>query len=101
MTLHEHADFGAHVDVTRLVNEEGGPTVGYQAEVRVWCQECGEDFVFVGPYPLGVSPARPTRSVDGTCLSAPLRPKSAPANWGLDRPGMVGRFEGPTPPEPN
>lgn len=63
------------------------PATGFQLDVRVWCTDCGERFVFVGDQlPVGLSPAHPTVDVEGTTLCAPLRPRLYPESWGLDQP---------------
>lgn len=75
-------------DVEPTEQEPMPPTVGYHLDIRAWCSDCGEPFVFVGDQlPVGVSPGHPTVDVEGTTLSAPLRPLQYPEDWGLDRAG--------------
>lgn len=64
----EHKNFRAHVSVNRL--EDLG---GFIADVRVECAECGLPFSFLG-VSAGLSFERPTVSVDGCELHAPLEP---------------------------
>lgn len=74
----EHEDFAAFVDVARLTANDDDPTIiGYTAEIRIDCAQCGESFVFRG-IPVGVLPGQPTTSVDGRELRAPLAPASDP-----------------------
>lgn len=92
--LCRHVDQQVWAGVARITDVEPTelqpmpPTVGYQMDIRVWCSDCGEPFVFVGDQlPVGMSPAHPTVDVEGTTLSAPLRPIQYPEWWGLDRTG--------------
>lgn len=89
----EHPDFVAVVDVNRLSDVEGGPISAFSADVRVRCAECDEPFVFIG-VPLGLSPMHPTGSLDGSALSCPIRPASAPEGWGEDGVGFSVRVSG-------
>lgn len=87
----EHREFEALVGVNRLTESAGGPVVGYSAEIRVSCTECGEPFRWTG-LQAGVSPTGPRCSVDETVLAAPLRPASADPDFGLGLPGFAVRF---------
>jgi hypothetical protein len=69
----EHLRFNANVEVNRLQNEESGPIVGYQADVRVHCTDCGTPFQWIG-LASGLMPGRPTVSMDMTELRAPIVP---------------------------
>lgn len=83
-----HPDFIAFVEVNRLTASDDDPTVvGYTADIRVTCSGCGEPFRWTG-IPAGMSPARPTCSVDEKTLHAPLRPASADPDFGLGLPGF-------------
>lgn len=91
-----HPDFAAFVEVNRLtahdritscVPDDDPPVIGYSADIRVTCLACGEAFRWTG-VPAGLSPARPTCSVDETTLHAPLRPASADPDFGLGLPGF-------------
>lgn len=95
-----HVDFNCVAEVNRLVGEEPrqGDIVaatGFQVDLTIACRDCGEPFVWVGPMAIGVSPGQPMVSVDGTELRAPLRPKSAPEDFGLNRPGFHVSVRGP------
>ena len=88
-----HVDFDVHAKVNRLVASEPKdgeipPATGYSADLIITCHDCFEPFVWIGPMPVGLLPGRPAVSVDGTELRAPLRPRSAPETFGLNRPGF-------------
>lgn len=80
-----HEEFQALVEVARLTKVEGGPVTGFSADVRVFCADCSEPFVWVG-VPFGLSPRAPAVSLDGRELRAPLRPASAPPGFGESGP---------------
>lgn len=82
------AAVGRHVANTPTELDPMPATTGFSADIRVWCRDCGEPFVWVGPMQLGVNPGQPTVDVEGTTLCAPLRPLSAPEDFGLQRPGF-------------
>lgn len=89
-----HVDTVVGAGVARIVADGAlerdalPPATGFQLDLRVWCTDCGEPFVFVGDrLPVGMSPAYPTVTPAGTELSAPLRPLLYPEWWGRDRPG--------------
>lgn len=82
------AAVGRHVASDPTEQDPMPPTTGFSADIRVWCADCGEPFVWVGPMQLGVNPGQPTVDVEGTTLCAPLRPLSAPEDFGLQRPGF-------------
>ncbi|WP_262058535.1 hypothetical protein [Streptomyces sp. STR69] len=89
-----HENFDAFVDVNRITASDNDPTVvGYAAGIKVKCRDCDEPFRWTG-VPAGVSPARPTCSVDETELRAPLRPASADPDFGLGLPGFAVQFHG-------
>jgi hypothetical protein len=48
--------------------------VGYTAEIRIKCRECGLPFEFIG-VEAGMSCEKPMASVDAQELRAPIRPK--------------------------
>lgn len=76
------------VEFYRLTASDTDPTtVGYRADIRVRCGNCGDQFRWTG-LPLGSSPAHPTSSLDQTVLSAPLRPAGADPDFGLGLPGV-------------
>lgn len=86
-----HENFKAGVFVKRLTDHGDGPVVGYTADVRVQCADCGEPFRWIG-CPAGVDPRRPAVSIDETELRAPLRPASADPDFGLGLPGFAIRM---------
>lgn len=93
-----HVDLHVFAGVARIVADGAlavdalPPATGYQADIRVWCADCGEPFVFVGDQlQVGMRPDMPTVDVAGTTLAAPLRPRSTPEGWGRDRPGFAVR----------
>lgn len=88
----EHNEFESIVDIARLTDDDGGPVVGYQAEIKVRCSECGEPFCWRG-LGLGMSHMEPRVSVDGTELRAPIHPMSDPTT-GIGLPGFDVRVRG-------
>jgi hypothetical protein len=75
-------NFESHVTVNRLLRSDDDPVViGYSADIKVNCIECGEKFVWKGA-PTGMGPDGPMVSIDGTELRAPLVPDSAPDGFG-------------------
>jgi hypothetical protein len=90
-----HENFDAFVDVGRITKSDADPTVvGYSAEIKVSCHDCGEPFRWTGVQ-AGLSPARPMCSVDEVTLLAPLRPASADPDFGLGLPGYAVAFRDP------
>lgn len=91
-----HVDHQAYAGVARLARDSSTalpPAIGYQLDLRVWCSDCGEPFVFVGDeLQVGMRPDMPTVDVPGTTLCAPLRPRSTPGDWGRDRPGYTAKI---------
>jgi hypothetical protein len=83
-----HENFDAQVVVARLTKEEGGPVVGYSADITVRCADCEEPFRWTG-VPGGHSPRQPMCSPDETELRAPLRPASADPDFGMGLPGFA------------
>jgi hypothetical protein len=83
----EHIDFHAMVEVARLTDCEGGPVVGYSADITVFCVACDEAFRWIG-CPYGLSPRHPTVGIDETHLLAPLRPASSDPDFGMGLPGI-------------
>jgi hypothetical protein len=83
-----HLNFKAGVTVARLTDGDDGPITNYSASIKVRCanKPCGQEFEWIGP-PMGVNPGRPTVSVDGTELRAPLRPVGSDPDFGLSGPG--------------
>jgi hypothetical protein len=90
-----HENFDAYVDVNRVTASDNDPTVvGYSADIKVTCHDCGEPFRWTG-VPAGISPRQPMCSVDETELHAPLRPASADPDFGLGLPGFAINYRGP------
>lgn len=71
----DHAEFEADVRVSRLTGPDSPSITGYHADVRIKCVRCGEHFTWLG-LPGGSLPDRPTVSVDGRELRAPIAPES-------------------------
>ena len=69
----DHARFNASVSVTRLTSEEGGPVIGFTADLTIQCALCEKPFQFEG-MERGVSRAGPRCSFDGTEARLPLTP---------------------------
>lgn len=93
-----HVDHQVYAGVARILADGAlettalPPAIGYHCDIRVWCTDCGEPFVFVGDQlRVGIRPDMPTVDVAGTTLAAPLRPRSMPEGWGRDRPGFTVR----------
>lgn len=87
-----HENTEAWVNIVRLTASEDDPTpVGFSAEIKVNCADCGEKFRWTGVRP-GLSPRGPMCSVDETELHAPLRPASADPDFGLGLPGFSVRY---------
>lgn len=78
----EHNKFNASADIGRLSKEDGGPVTHYCADIKIACAECGKPFEFIG-LPLGCSGYRPTVSMDGLELRAPLMPQGMTPPEGL------------------
>lgn len=90
-----HERFAVQADVGRIAAANDDPTiVGYTVDIRVWCEDCGEKFRWIG-VPAGVSPRHPACSVDETELRAPIRPASADPDFGLGLPGFSIRYVEP------
>jgi hypothetical protein len=70
----EHLGFAAEVNVNRIADE--GQPLRFVAEVQIRC-DCGEAFRFLG-VPPGLDFERPTVSVDGLTLNAPIEPERIP-----------------------
>lgn len=87
-----HADFAAFVDVNRLTASDALPDViGYSADVRIECGNCGERFRFIG-VPAGLLPDRPSCSVDEFEAHLPIRPATSDDDFGLGIPGFAVRW---------
>lgn len=91
----EHNNFKAHVGVSRLTEVEGGPATHFAAEIRIECADCGQRFEFVG-LPLGSSAYKPTVSMDGEELRAPIAALGTKLPKGLPGFSVSMSAEGPT-----
>lgn len=69
----EHMNFVADIEVYRGTDDEGGPATRFSAEISVKCDDCKLPFSFLG-VPFGMVLTRPTSSVPGTELRAPIQP---------------------------
>ncbi len=67
-----HQQFRADVDVNRFED-----TGAFMADIRVQCIACGEPFRFLG-VDAGLRWDRPTCSIDGRELHAPIEPEGEP-----------------------
>lgn len=86
-----HEEFAALVEVNRIRADKNMSVVGYSADIKVHCCDCGEPFRWIGVEP-GASPRGPMCSIDETELRAPLRPASADPDFGLGLPGVAVRI---------
>lgn len=87
-----HVEFDVYAKVNRFVDREPQqgeipPADGFGVDLTVSCRDCHEPFVWVGPM-AGFSPGEPRVSFNGTELRAPIRPRSAPVDFGLHRAGF-------------
>lgn len=69
----EHDRFQVGAAIAKLTHEDGGPVIGYSADIRIVCAECGLPFRFVG-MAAGSHHSEPRVSVDGLQMRAPLEP---------------------------
>jgi hypothetical protein len=69
--MHEQLD--AHVEISRLVENEANPDNphAFHADITIWCRACGAKFGFRCP-DVGLLPDRPAVSPDALILRAPL-----------------------------
>lgn len=84
-----HENFDVLALVNRRTASDNDPTVvGYSADIKINCRDCGEPFRWTG-LRAGLSPAQPMCSLDETELRAPIRPASADPDFGLGLPGFA------------
>lgn len=81
-----HYNFGVEAQCSRVLNQDKTEVIGYAADIKVLCMDCGEPFEWRSPTG-GLSPDRPTISLDGRELRAPMRPASSPESFGETVPG--------------
>jgi hypothetical protein len=67
-----HETFNGSIDVGRIT-DEAGVIVYYSADITITCSQCQMRFEFIG-LPYGYSPYRPTVSLDGVTMAAPVMP---------------------------
>lgn len=68
----QHDNIACGLGFGRVLKSEAEPVLAYfAATININCKDCGMAFEFVG-LPLGASPYRPTVSMDGLTLTAPL-----------------------------
>jgi hypothetical protein len=68
-----HLNFKGDFKIARLTKTEGGPVIGYAADVRIKCDQCGLPFRWMG-LDAGIHPQQPRVSVDALELRAPIEP---------------------------
>jgi len=75
-----HPDFYAEVAVGRMEDAIAGKVegTGYIADIKVRCRVCGVQFRFVG-LTAGIDMLRPTVSITGETLHAPIEPADVPS----------------------
>ena len=69
----KHLKFHVDAAVSRLTKEEGGPVLGFTADIKIRCADCWQSFAFLG-LESGSSPNRPMVSFGGDELRAPITP---------------------------
>ncbi len=70
-----HQDFKANVNVCRRTDNDEITVIGFSADIRIKCNECGQDFEFIGVEP-GSSPFGPKCSMDSMELRIPIKPST-------------------------
>jgi hypothetical protein len=68
----QHEDFQAHVNVGRIT--DAGQPLRFVADVTISCVQCREPFRFLG-VESGMHFEKPTVSIDGLELHAPIEPE--------------------------
>lgn len=71
----EHMNFKVRAAVNRLT-DENGVVNNYAADISISCSDCNEPFQFICP-DRGMLWDRPTASLEGFELRAPILPKGA------------------------
>lgn len=90
-----HENLQASVGIARIQKSDDDPTIaGFTAEIRAWCLDCDDSFVFHGQglAPGSIDPTRPTISLDGLELRAPCRPQHSDPSFGLGLTGISMRM---------
>lgn len=69
-----HQEFTTNVNIVRVTQEAAVEDVAYfMAEIRIACNQCGEEFSFVG-LPRGLSPREPMAGPFGLEARLPIVP---------------------------
>lgn len=76
----QHLNFMTTVDVNRMVDDI--MPAQFHADISIKCTDCGKLFEFIG-LPYGLSPYRPTVSLDHLQLRVPIKPEGKPTPQGL------------------
>jgi hypothetical protein len=78
----DHLNFQASVSVCRLTADtDPNNIVGYAADVKIHCADCGLPFAFTGlPAGISMTNSSPMVSIDGKELRVPLKPSSDPVD---------------------
>lgn len=77
---HDQISTGVHFK--RVLTDSNMELAYYAADIKIECVQCGQEFEFVG-LPCGASPYRPTVSLDGLTMTAPLVEKGGKVPEGL------------------
>lgn len=73
-----HKNFETTTKVTRLTAGDLSEEItGYQADIRIFCADCGLPFQFRG-VPAGISLEKPAANFDWTEMSVPIMPHVDP-----------------------
>lgn len=89
-----HDNHEAFVEVYQITaDDKPHKVIGFSAELRINCADCREAFEFIG-LPCGMSPSKPTADVPATTARLPIKPASAPEDFGRGIPGFHIRFTG-------
>lgn len=75
----DHLNFDANVSVARCLDGDGGPVVGFMAEIRIRCTGCNEEFEFLGLAP-GVDNQGARVSIDGKEVRIAITPPGMTPN---------------------
>lgn len=76
MSKCDHLRFKVNAEVNRLTEANEVTVIGYTADIRINCMDCGLPFEFIG-VDAGMMPNKPMASVDAQELRAPIRPKGS------------------------
>lgn len=78
----DHLNFQASVSVCRLPDDNDPcKVVGFAADIKINCFECGLPFQFVGlPAGVSITNSKPMVSLDGKEIRVPLKPSTDPVD---------------------